>query len=222
MRIAALFWSACLFVAPVVWCQSAPAPSAAVDDAESKLERDLKMPEIIRAMELRPGAKAADIGAGEGDYEIALSHAVSAQGRVYAEDISSGAIKRLREHLSKANPGNVEVVEGVSDDPKLPSGEFDAILMVISYHEVKDYAKMLEHVFIALKPGGRFIVVDMSPHRTANRPRADQVKNHVIAPDLVESEVRQARFELLSRDDHFIDRPDEESTRWKIVFRKPN
>jgi len=41
------------------------------------------------------------------------------------------------------------------------------------------------------------------------------------AADLVESEVRGAGFAVVSRDDHFIDNPDEESIRWMIVFRKP-
>jgi hypothetical protein len=38
---------------------------------------------------------------------------------------------------------------------------------------------------------------------------------------LAESEIRAAGFEVISRDDRFIDNPDEESTRWMIVFRKP-
>jgi predicted methyltransferase len=97
----------------------------------------------------------------------------------------------------------------------------DAVLMVIVYHEITDYAAMLKHVFAALKPGGRFVVVDMTPHKTLSRPRADQAKNHVISPDLAAAEIRQAGFEQKSRDDHFIDRPDEESTRWMIVFGKP-
>jgi hypothetical protein len=92
--------------------------------------------------------------------------------------------------------------------------------MVITYHEVNDSQKMLEHVAAALKRGGRFVVVDMAPHKTLTRPRADQVKNHVIAPDIAESEILSAGFEVISRDDHFIDKPDEESTRWMIVFRK--
>ena len=40
------------------------------------------------------------------------------------------------------------------------------------------------------------------------------------AADLVKSEVRSAGFAMVSCDDHFID-PDEESTRWMIVFPKP-
>jgi ubiquinone/menaquinone biosynthesis C-methylase UbiE len=179
------------------------------------------MPEIIQALGLKEGSKVADIGAGEGYYEVAMSRAVGAAGRIYAEDISPDAIKRLHERVEKDNLANVAVIEGAADDPKLPAGALDAVLMVITYHEIADHQKMLEHVAAALKPAGRFVVVDMTPHKTLNRPRADQVKNHVIAPDLAEAEFRQAGFEVAARDDHFIDNPDEESTRWMIVCRKP-
>jgi ubiquinone/menaquinone biosynthesis C-methylase UbiE len=211
MRTAIVFLAAGL-----CWAQ---APGAA-DSAQAKRERDLKMPDIIHAMGLAEGSKAADIGAGDGDYEIALARAVGAEGHIYAEDISSGAIKRLHQRVDESHLGNVEVIQGVADDPKLPAGALDAILMVITYHEVADYRAMLRQVAASLRPGGRFVIVDMTPHKTLTRPRADQVKNHVIAPDLAQEEVRTAGFEVISRDDHFIDSPDEESTRWMIVFRK--
>lgn len=113
------------------------------------------------------------------------------------------------------------MIEGGAADPKLPAGSLDGVLMVIMDHEVEDHQAMLEHVKAALKTGGRFVVVDMAPHKTLTRPRGDQTKNHVIDAGLVESEVREAGFEVVSREDHFIDRPDEESTRWMMVFRKP-
>jgi len=87
------------------------------------------------------------------------------------------------------------------------------------YHEIADYEAMLRHVVDSLKPDGRFVMVEMNPHKTLTRPRAYQTKNHVISPDLAASEIRAAGLELVSRDDHFIDRPDEESTRWMMVFR---
>ena len=170
-------------------------------------------------MGLTDGSKAADIGAGDGDYDLMMSRVVGT-GRIYAEDIRSGAIKQIRGQVKHEHLKNVEAILGAADDPKLPNN-LDAVLMVITYHEVADYGKMLKHVLTVLKPGGRFVVVDMTPHKTLSRSRADQVKNHVIAPDVAESEVRQAGFDVVSRDDHFIDNPDEETTRWMIVFRKP-
>lgn len=221
MRVASLLLSACLVAPQAIWAQAPASSVAAADAAQAKRERDHKMPQIILALGLKEHSRVADIGAGDGDYEVAISRAVGVEGRVYAEDISPDSIKRLHERVDKDHLGNVSVIEGVPDDPKLPSGELDAVLMVATYHEIADYQKMLEHVVAALKPGGRFVVVDLAPHKTRTRPRADQVKNHVIAPELAESEIRQAGMELMSRDDHFIDNPDEESTRWMIVFRKP-
>lgn len=138
-----------------------------------------------------------DIGAGGGSYEPAL-----------------------RERVDSDHLRNVEVIEGAPADPKLPAASLDGALMVIMYHEIEDHRAMLEPVKAALKPGGRLVIVDMAPHKTLARPRGDPTKNHVIAADLVESEVRETGFEVVSRDDHFIDRPDDESTRWMIVFRK--
>ncbi len=94
--------------------------------------------------------------------------------------------------------------------------------MVIMYHEVENYQAMPGHVGGPLEPGGRLVIVDLMPHETIGRPRADRTQNHVIFPALVESEVRQAGFEVISRDDRFIDHADQESTRWMIVFRKPS
>lgn len=197
------------------------AAAAQVSDLQEKREKDLKMPEIIQAMGLEKGSKVADIGAGEGYYEVPISKVVGADGIVYAEDINPGSIKRIRERADELHLENVRAIQGEPDNPKLPESTLDAVFTVITYHEFADYQAMLRHVKAALKPGGRFVVVDMTPHKTLTRPRADQVKNHVLAPDLALDEIRAAGFALVSRDNHFIDRPDEESTRWMMVFRKP-
>jgi ubiquinone/menaquinone biosynthesis C-methylase UbiE len=194
---------------------------AQVSDLQEKREHDLKMAEIVRALGLELGSKVADIGAGEGFYEVPISRAVGPTGAVYAEDINPGSIKRIHERVDELHLANVHVIQGAPDDPKLPLGSLDGVLMVITYHEIADYEAMLKRIMESLRPGGRFVVEEMTPHKTLTRPRADQTKNHVISPDLAASEIRAAGFELESRDDHFIDRPDEESTRWMMVYRKP-
>ena len=215
-----LTFGAWLLVLPTVFAQT-PANSADKEAAaQAKREAELKMPEIFQAMGLKDGSKAADIGAGGGYYEISMSHIVGAGGRIYAEDIDEGSIKRLHERVDADHLANVEVIHGKPADPELP-GSLDAVLMVIMYHEIEDYKTMLEHVRAALKSGGRLVIVDMPARKTLTRPRADQVKNHVIAPDLVQAEVQAAGFEVVSREDRFIDWPDEETTKWMIVFRKP-
>ncbi len=193
---------------------------AQTPDLQVKREHDLRMAEIVQALDLKEGSRVADIGAGEGFYEDPMSRAVGAQGAVYAEDINPGSIKRINLRVEELHLANVHAIQGEPDNPKLP-GALDGVLMVITYHEIANPEGMLKHVREALKPGGRFVVIEMAPHKTNNRPRADQTKNHVLAADLAQQEIHAAGFELTSRDDHFIDRPDEESTRWMMVFRKP-
>lgn len=88
-----------------------PASDAA---AQEKREQALRMPEIVQALRLRQRSKVADVGAGVGDYEPILSRTVGADGRVYAEDISSNALKRLRERVSAPGLSNIDVVEGIN------------------------------------------------------------------------------------------------------------
>jgi len=51
------------------------------------------MPEIVRALELTNGSKVADIGAGDGNYEVPVSRVVGVEGRAYAEDAGPDSIK---------------------------------------------------------------------------------------------------------------------------------
>jgi ubiquinone/menaquinone biosynthesis C-methylase UbiE len=145
MRVLYLVLSVCLCCSPGLRAQAAACSSSAKESAQAKRERDLKMPEIIKSLALKQGSKVADVGAGDGDYDVAMSHAVGAEGRVYGEDISSGAIKRLHQRVDEDHLGNVDVIEGVADDPKLPAN-LDGVLMVITYHEIADHEKMLNRV----------------------------------------------------------------------------
>jgi ubiquinone/menaquinone biosynthesis C-methylase UbiE len=219
-KAALLLVCAGLCCLPGTGAQVGGCSASAADSLRARRDRYFKIPEILQALELSEGSRAADIGAGDGEYEVALSVAVGAAGRVYAEDIKAEAIKLLRKRVDENHLTNVDVIEGLEADPKLPGG-LDAVLMVITYHEIADHETMLRHILAALKPGGRFVVVEMAPNKTLTRPRGDQVKNHVLARTLAESEIGKAGFEILSHDDHFLDYPDEESTRWMSVFRKP-
>jgi hypothetical protein len=48
------------------------------------------------------------------------------------------------------------------------------------------------------------------------------MKNHVLSPELTEAELKAVGFEITSRQDDFVDRPDEEDAKWMIVSRRRN
>jgi predicted methyltransferase len=79
------------------------------------------------------------------------------------------------------------------------------------------YDAMLRHIRESLKPGGRLVILDNRPNRTAQRPREKQTNNHVLSVDLAAAEITAAGFRIEARDDGFLDNPDSEAAHWLIV-----
>lgn len=110
----------------------------------------------IAMMELKATDVVADIGAGTGYFSFRLARKVP-QGKVLAEDIDPDMIKDLAATIRKNGIKNVEPVLGTTEDPKLPAGAVDVVLMVDAYHEFDHPREMMESIVRALKPGGRVI-----------------------------------------------------------------
>ena len=157
-----------------------------------------KVDEIFAAMGVSPGDSVADVGAGGGFLSVRLSQAVGEQGRVYAEDITQRAIRELTEQMENLDVKNVEPVLGGTDDPKLPPGKLDAVVIVNAYHEMTEYESMLAGIFRSLKPGGRLVIVD-NPPADSTASRRSQVRNHDIHIGLVEQDLLGAGFEMLEK-----------------------
>lgn len=100
---------------------------------EKRLER-MKFAEIVSALGAREGRHIADVGAGEGTFSAALARVVGPQGKIYAVEISEEALKRLRKRVADNGLGNVEVIQGAEDNPKLAEGSLDGALLVDTYH----------------------------------------------------------------------------------------
>ncbi len=119
-------------VVPFLVQAQSTAPEEALD--KRRIEA-IRLPEILRAMAIKPGDTVADVGAGDGIYTIPLARAAGAAGRVYAVDIDEeGALKPLRRRVERSKLSNIDVIHGTDEDPKLPPGAFDAIMLIDTYH----------------------------------------------------------------------------------------
>jgi precorrin-6B methylase 2 len=190
-------------------------------DVEAAREKWQRLPELFAAMGIREGATVADVGAGNGFLTVRLAAAVGS-GRVYAVDIAPEAVKRLRERLAKNNVTNVDVIEATEEDPRLPAGTLDAVVMINAYHEVTQTATVLQRFREALKPGGRLVLCEPRP-TTSGASRAEQVKKHVLSPELIVDELKTAGFDIVSREDSFTANPSgpEPAPYSLVVARKP-
>jgi len=107
----------------------------------------------------KPGEVAADITAGIGFLSSALSHWT--QARVYA--ISPD--EKQYEILAKISPTLVFPIKGSIDNlsslSELPLSGLDLIVSLAQIHHVQNQKAMLLNVSKLLRPGGRFIGVDV-------------------------------------------------------------
>ena len=185
---------------------------------ESTRDTWQKVGEIFEAMQVKPGAVVADIGAGDGFFTTRLSKAVGAEGRVHAVDVAADALGRLRKRVADDALANVTVVEGAVDDPRLPEGSLDAILIVNAYHEMNQHQLMLAKMKAALKTGGRLVIVEpISPSRRDGK-REDQTRNHEIGVDFVRDDARAAGFTQVALHDPFTTRPHNSDEEWMLVL----
>ena len=109
----------------------------------------------------------------------------------------------MRERAQKDAITNLDIILSEPADPKLPAGALDAVLIRNAYHEMVAYREILKGVMSGLKPGGLLVVSDSISESLLDKPREQQVKEHYIAPGIVEAELREAGFEILDRDDAF-------------------
>ena len=129
-----------------------------LDRRERDREEDPDL--AIRLLRIQRGATVADVGAGSGNITVRLAKQVGPMGKVYANDIQPEMLALLKQRLAKEKIANVETVLGGVDDPKLPAGVIDLILMVDVYHEFSEPQKMLQRMREALKPGGRLVLLE--------------------------------------------------------------
>ena len=172
--------------------------------------------EVMDAMGVKPGDRVADIGCGFGYFTFRLAARVEAEGKVYAVDIDREAINRVRARKERENLEQVEPILGESSDPRLPN-DLDAVLIVETYHEFRDYDRMTQAVFRALKPGGRLAIIDSEG--PSGRPRTEYHRLHSIPAGLVRAEIARHGFVFKESRPGFYD-PESGKKMYFLIFEK--
>ena len=192
----------------------------ALDQIERDRDQWQRPSDVIQALNLHEGGVVVDFGSGVGYFALKLSSLVGKNGGVVAEDIRQQSLVFLRIRAFLRDQHNLKTIRGETDDPRLPAGFADTVLIANTYHELRAPKQILHHLADSLKPGGRLVIVDRSPRSGAVESRETLAEHHELRLDLVEMEVRSAGFETISRQDHFIDRPADDQLWWLIPTRK--
>ncbi len=152
---------------------------------------------IVQALEIKPGMKVVDLGAGTGYMLPLLSEAVGPQGKVLAVEIQKDFATMLRFRIDHEQLANVEVVEDTATSLGLTE-KVDRVLLLHSYRQMEQPIAMLKAIRAALKPGGLVVLVDARPDPRIEGPSPEQR----LSPSTVEAEARGAGLEVIADSTH--------------------
>ncbi len=118
---------------------------------------------------IRPGDHVLDIGCGTGDLTLAARSRVGPTGRVYGVDASPEMIAVAQRKAAKRHQEvefRLEPVERLTN----PDNSLDVVLSSLMIHHLPGDLKReaCAQVYRVLKPGGRFLIVDIAPGTSPN------------------------------------------------------
>ena len=116
--------------------------------------------ERLENFDIKNGSTIIDYGCGPGRYITKASQIVGNEGMVYACDIHPLAIKHVKKVISKNKLSNVKpiLVKGYSCD--LNDEVADSILVLDTFHMIKEPSIFLKEIHRLLKKNGTLIIDD--------------------------------------------------------------
>ena len=150
-------------------------------------DKKLQIDHVMDLLGITAGKNVADIGAGSGWFTVRAARRVGPTGAVLAEDINPAAIEYIGKRVQKENLPNVRTVLGGPDDPRLPAGSVDAVLMLKVYHEIARPLVFLKALKPALRAKAKVGIID----------RNGNGANHGLDHDVVVKEMAEAGFKLV-------------------------
>jgi len=171
---------------------------------------------LAEVLAIKAGMKVADVGAGDGEWSIALAERVGDSGHVFATEVDQDEIRKIEDKVAQAQLSNITVVLGDQRHTGLPDGCCDAILLRLVYHHFVDPPTVLGSIHDALQPGGLLAVIDITPQEHWRRLRGVPERGgHGIPPDDLIEEITREGFELVARYDDW----NHDAERFCVVFR---
>jgi predicted methyltransferase len=152
---------------------------------------------VVEALELAPGERVAEIGAGSGYWLPWLSEAVGPDGRVFAVEVEPALVEARRERVAREQLDNVEVILGRYEDPLLPDGEVDVAMTSLTYHHIEERPAYFARLRDDLSPRGR--VAHLDGRDDLPIPfRWLASRGHSTDPEAMRAEMQEAGYRRVS------------------------
>jgi len=152
---------------------------------------------VIEVAGIKTGMSVVDIGAGTGYFAAHLSRAVGESGTVLGLDVEPDMVRYMKERAKRESLANFEARVAKPDDPGLPPGSADRIVIVNTWHHITERERYGRTLVKALRSGGALVIVDFTKASSFGPP-----KHHKLSSAQVQSELEAVgmRAELSTED----------------------
>ena len=168
-----------------------------------------KPDQVMAALALKNGERVADIGAGSGYFTIPVAKAVGPEGVVWALDIEPFMVDTVEKRARESKLKNVKPMLVEKDDPKLPPGGVDTILMVDTYHYVRNRSEYAKKLRAGLAPGGRVVIIDYIPKPWEVRPWGplphQQFPRETVDAEMAAAGLKPAKIHDFLTEQYFVE-----------------
>lgn len=115
--------------------------------------------QVVERLDIEPGARVADLGAGGGYFTWYLAEAVGPQGKVYAVEIDETALAIIEKEMKSRGVTNVVPTRAEPDDARIPE-PVDLVFSCDTYHHMEDRIAYFRSLARYLKRDGKVAILD--------------------------------------------------------------
>ena len=193
------------FVLLVIALLTIPLSTIAYQQHEESQQKDRnpdrwlwQLPErVMNSLAVNKDLVIGNIGAGDGYLTFRLARRVGFSDHVYANEIALRELQKIRNRCKKDGMENISTILGTKDDPMLPEGKMDLLLMVNVFHFLENPVLFFENIKSALKKGGRLAIIQWDAEKMLiETPEWDPADAALYAKELMLQAIKNADYEL--------------------------
>lgn len=174
----------------------------AVDLPQTDVPPTLGLGDPVALAQPQPGETVLDLGSGPGRDLLEAARRVGRSGRAIGVDFTPEMIERARTSAAEAGLSNVSILLGDLERLPVPCGAVDVVISNCVINLVDDKRRALVEAFRALRPGGRFAVLDTA---FASEPGAASRESNDSWCSCVGGALVEDEYAALLRDIGFAD-----------------
>lgn len=116
---------------------------------------------ITGLMQIKPGMKVGEVGAGSGYLARFIAEKVGPEGHVYANELEDKMVAYMKERATREGLQNFTALKGTPTSTGFQPASLDAVAVVYAFSFFDDRPHMLQSISDSLKPGGVMLIVDI-------------------------------------------------------------